>query len=181
MADRPILEDVVRRAYDAHVRYWEAVGRATTDYVQTAIKIWADAPISWTPGVRATSPMGSAASPTASLEGHTAPKTVVAALLLEGIAGTQARAVVMVSNDLDRDAEAPIVISALRGPDGRFAPLEVRTVPERVKLAAAAKVPVTVSADITDDLVEGSDYHGEINVPGLSPVGVPLVVRRRAK
>ncbi len=71
-------------------------------------------------------------------------------------------------------------VSALRGPDGRFAALDIRTSPESVKLAAGERAPVTLIADISDALVAGADYHGEINVPGLSSRGIPLIVRRRA-
>jgi hypothetical protein len=167
MADRPLMEDVVKRAFDANMRYWETVGRATTEYVQAVTKIWADVPITWTPGV----------SPKRASNGvqATAP-----ALLLEAIAGAQARATIMVSNDLDREAEAQISVSSLRGPDGAFIAMDIRTMPETVKLAAGARVPVTLTADITDAITQGVDYHGEINVPGLSPRGVPLVLRRRA-
>ena len=191
MADRPLLEDVVRRAFDANVRYWETVGRATTEYVQAVTKLWAEAPLTWTPGAgsaAASASRGSAAStagtatsaaPPAAGNGSSAAPGGGPALLLEAVAGAQARAVVMISNDLERDAEAQISVSSLRGPDGRFVALEIRTMPERVTLAAGARVPVTLIADITDALVEGADYHGEINVPGLSPRGVPLVLRRR--
>jgi hypothetical protein len=170
MADRPLMQDVMKRAFDANLRYWETVGRATTEYVQAVTKIWADAPITWTPGV----------SSRAAVNGTPAATTAAPALLLEGFAGAQARATIMVSNDLDREAEAQISVSSLRGPDGRFVAMEIRTIPETVKLAAGARVPVTLAADITDALAEGVDYHGEINVPGLSPRGVPLVLRRRA-
>ncbi|HSQ31502.1 MAG TPA: hypothetical protein VLN49_16715 [Gemmatimonadaceae bacterium] len=168
MADRPLFEDIVRRAFDANTRYWESVSRAATDYVQTVTKIWADAPIAWTPGVRAPSSRATAADATSG-----------PALLLEGAAGSHARAVVMISNDLDREAEASVHVSALRGPDGRFAALEIRTSPDSVKLAAGERAPVTLIADISDALVAGADYHGEINVPGLSSRGIPLIVRRR--
>jgi hypothetical protein len=184
MAERPLMEDLVKRAFDANLRYWDAVGRATTDYVQAVSKIWSDAPITWTPGVnsRTTNNAGAASasntasvsSPAASASSNNGPS-----LLLEGLAGTQARAVVMISNDLDRDAEAVVTVSSLRGPDGRFVALEIRATPESVKLAAGARVPVTLVADITDTLAAGADYHGEINVPGLSARGVPVVLRRR--
>jgi len=169
------MEDVVKRAFDANMRYWETVGRAATEYVQAVTKIWADVPITWTPGA---SPKAAANGvPAAAAAG--AASTAAPALLLEGFAGAQARATIMVSNDLDREAEAQISVSSLRGPDGRFIAMEIRTIPETVKLAAGARVPVTLAADITDALAAGADYHGEINVPGLSPRGVPLVLRRR--
>ena len=194
MAEKTPLEEMVRKAFDMNLRYWETVGRATTDYVEAAARLWADAPISWTPGVRdrEASRGGSAASggsawstssaaPASSSKGASwasaeAPSTPV--LLLEGRAGTEARAMVMISNDLDREAEAAVVASPLRGPDGRFVAADLRTEPTAVKLAPGARTSVTLVVGVTDAMEVGADYRGEINVPGLSPRGVPVVVRR---
>jgi hypothetical protein len=193
MAEKTPLEEMVRKAFDMNLRYWETVGRATTDYVEAAAKLWADAPISWTPGVRdrgssrggsassggsawSTSSAAPASSSKASWESAEAPATPV--LLLEGRAGTEARAMVMISNDLDREAEAAVVASPLRGPDGRFLAADLRTEPTAVKLAPGARTSVTLVVGVTDAMEVGADYRGEINVPGLSPRGVPVVVRR---
>jgi hypothetical protein len=173
MAERTPIEDVMRRAFDANLRYWESVGRAATTYVETVTKIWQDAPMSWKPGAMAWTPSRSPSvtPPTA----HDC-----AALVLENVAGAQARTVLMISNDLAREAEASVLISPLRGPDGRFVSVDVAAMPETLTLAAGARVPVTLTAAITDALHEGVDYHGEVTVPGLSVTGVPIVVRRRA-
>lgn len=172
MADRTPVEDVMRRAFDANLRYWETIGRAATDYVQTVSKIWSDAPISWKPA----SMTWNSTRPSAAAHPDAA---VAAALVLEGVSGSQVRTVVMISNDLAREAEAAVEISTLRGPDGRFASIEVTASPETLTLAAGARAPVTLSAEITDALQLETDYHGEVTVPGLSERGVPIVVRRR--
>jgi hypothetical protein len=173
MADRTPMEDVMRRAFDANVRYWETVGRAATDYVQTVTRIWSDAPVSWkTPSMSWTAPRAETV--------RTADPVVAPALVLEGVAGTEVRAVLMISNDLTREAAASVQVSTLRGPDGRFASVEVRAAPESLTLAAGARVPVTLLAEITEALHVDTDYHGEVTVPGLSARGVPIVVRRRA-
>jgi hypothetical protein len=117
-----------------------------------------------------------ASSSKAAWESAEAPATPV--LLLEGRAGTEARAMVMISNDLDREAEAAVVASPLRGPDGRFLAADLRTEPTAVKLAPGARTSVTLVVGVTDAMEVGADYRGEINVPGLSPRGVPVVVRR---
>ena len=193
MAEKTPLEEMVRKAFDMNLRYWETVGRATTDYVEAAAKLWADAPISWTPGVRdkgasrggsassggsawSTSSAAPASSSKSSWESAEAAATPV--LLLEGRAGTEARAMVMISNDLDREAEAAVVASPLRGPDGRFVAADLRTEPTAVKLAPGASTSVTLVVGVTDAMEVGADYRGEINVPGLSTRGVPVVVRR---
>jgi hypothetical protein len=169
VAERTPFEDAMRRAYDANMRYWETVGRATTDYVQTVTKLWAEAPLTWTPGGKST------ARPGAGDWGDPhAP-----ALLLEGGAGSEARAVVMLSNDLGREVEAAVVASALVGPSGETVGLRLRTDPDVVRLAPGSRVPVTLMIDVTDILSPGVDYRCEVNVPGLSPRGVPVIVRRR--
>lgn len=171
--DRTPLEDVLKRAFDANLRYWETVNRAASEYVQAMTRVWKDAPVSWTPGTsRAT--RSEPASPAAAAEPRFTP-----ALLLEGPAGEEARAVVMVRNDLDREAEAPVVPSALTGPDGAAVELEVRAEPARVRVKPGEQVAVSLAVEMTDDLDEGVGYRGEVNVPGLSERGVPLVVRRR--
>ncbi len=174
------MEDVMRRAFDANLRYWETVGRATTDYVQTVSKLWADAPISWKPATMTWNPATWAGQRTAHAD-HRHDAAVAPALVLEGVAGAQVRTVLMISNDLTCDADATVEISTLRGPDGRFASVEVRAMPESLTLVAGARAPVTLVADITDALHVDTDYHGEVTVPGLSTKGVPIVVRRRAK
>ena len=179
MADRTPMEDVLRRAFDANVRYWETVGRATTDYVQSVSKLWADSPISWKPASMSWNPaVWTEKRPTNADHHHDS--AVAPALVLEGAAGSQARTVLIISNDLACDTDASVEVSRLRGPDGRFASVEVRALPESLTLVAGARAPVTLVAEITDALHVDTDYHGEVTVPGLSAKGVPIVVRRRA-
>lgn len=170
MAERTPFEDVVRKAYDANVRYWETVGRATSDYVQAVSRLWAEAPLTWTPGVKA--------PPTPNEPPAPADSQVPAALVLEGRAGAEARAVVMLTNEIGRDVEAVVAASVIVGPDGEPMGLRIRTDPEVVKLAPGSRVPVTLMIDLTDTLTPGAEYRGEVNVPGLSPRGLPVVVRR---
>ncbi len=174
MAERTPLEDVVKRAFDANLRYWETVGRATTDYVQSLTRIWADAPFAWMPGA------WSKAEPRRRTEGTAGiGESPEPALLLEAAAGDEARAVVMVSNDLDREVEAPVVPSAFTGPDGEGVDVTLKAEPKTVKVPAGGRVPVTLMASISTTMVEGTSYRGEVDVPGLSQRGVPVVIRRR--
>jgi len=166
LAEKTPLEEIARRAYDANLRYWEAVGRATSEYVQAVSRLWADAPLAWAPQQR---------GPTATAEPSSYPPP---ALLLEGAAGSEARSVVMLTNDLTREVEAGVVASSLTGPGGETAPVRVHAEPEVVKLAPGSRTPVTLSVQLTDALAPGVDYRGEVNVPGLSPRGVAVIVRR---
>jgi hypothetical protein len=61
MAERTAFEDVVQRAFDANVRYWESVGRATTDYVQAVWTLWTEFPAAVAPS-RARAPMNDPAT-----------------------------------------------------------------------------------------------------------------------
>jgi hypothetical protein len=170
VADRTPYEDVLRRAYDANVRYWETVGRATTDYLQAVSRLWTDASLRWQPeGIR---------TAWSRAEREWADGGEPAALVLEGAPGTEARAAVMLSNDLGRDVEASVVASVLVGPGGESTGLKLRTDPQVVRISPGSRVPVTLIVGITDELSAGIDYRGEVNVPGLSTRGVPVIVRR---
>lgn len=168
MAERTPFEDTVRRTFDANVRYWESVSRAATDYMESVSRIMTDAPMSWKPGTMSWSWPRS--EPT---------KRTAATLVLEGSVGAEARTMLMISNDLTRDAEASVVILPLRGPDGALASVSVQVEPKTLSLAAGARAPVTLSVRITDELTPGADYTSEVSVPGLAAAGVPIVVRRR--
>lgn len=169
MAEKTPFEEVIRKAYDANARYWETVGRATSDYMQAVSKLWAEAPLTWTPGVRTPSQQPSEWGD---------PHAPAAALVLEGRAGGEARAVVMLTNELGTEVEAAVVASALTGPTGEAVPLKIRTDPEVVKIAPGSKVPVTLMIELSEKLAPGTEYRGEVNVPRLSPRGLPVVVRR---
>lgn len=170
MPERTPMEDAVKRAFDANVRYWETMGRATSDYVQAVTKLWAEAPLTWMPGWQ----KPQATSPAASPAGAT---PTVPAILLEARAGEEARAMLMISNDLARHVDADVVAAPLAGPEGN-ARVKVRTQPSRVSLAAGAQEAVTLMVNITEALQPGVDYRAEINVPGLAAQGVPVIVRR---
>lgn len=172
MAEPTPLEQVVKRVFDANLRYWETLGRATSEYVQTLARAWSDAPFTWSLG-----PMRERHATPA--ESPSAPPRFAPALLLEGPAGTEARAVIVVRNDLSRQAEAPVVCTGFTGPDGEPAELELRAEPSTVTVPAGGQVPVTLAVSVTADMPEGGAYRGEIDVPGLSECGVPVVVRRR--
>ncbi|MQA89739.1 MAG: hypothetical protein GEU90_05825 [Gemmatimonas sp.] len=165
MADRTPWEDVVRRAYDANFRYWEAVGQATSDYAKTVSRLWTELPISWTPGRREPSESSAPTSP---------------AVVLEGVAGSEAAAAVMLTNDLGREVEAAVVATPLVGPAGESAGVALRTEPEVVRLSPGGRTPVTVRVDLSEKLAPATDYRAEVNVPGLSHRGVPVIVRRLA-
>lgn len=172
MAERTPLEEMVKRVLDANLQYWETVSRATSEYVRTMARAWGAAPFTWSLGPTSegrTSAPGSPAS-----EPRFTP-----ALLLEGPAGTEARAVIVVRNDLNRPVEAPVVFGDFTGPDGEPAEPELRADPPSVTVPAGGQIPVTLAVAVTADMPEGGAYRGEVDVPGLSEHGVPVVVRRR--
>lgn len=170
MPERTPMEDAVKRAFDANVRYWETMGRATSDYMQAVTKLWAEAPLTWMPGTQRPQATSAGTSPAG------APPTVPA-ILLEARVGEEARAMLMISNDLTRHVDADVVASPLTGPSGDVR-VKVRTHPSRVSLAGGAHEAVTLMVNITETLQPGVDYRAEVNVPGLAAQGVPVIVRR---
>ncbi|HZD06337.1 MAG TPA: hypothetical protein VE173_15610, partial [Longimicrobiales bacterium] len=166
--------EVVKRVFDANLQYWETLNRATSEYVQTLARAWSEAPFTWSLGPRGE-------RPTPAPEPPASRPRFAPALLLEGPAGAEARAVIVVRNDLSRQAEAPVVSGAFTGPGGEPVELDLRADPATVTVPPGEQVPVTLAVAITADMPEGGAYRGEVDVPGLSERGVPVVVRRRER
>jgi len=154
----------LRRAAEANMRYYSALGQATADYVKAVVDIWQGL----------ARPDGAVAS--------TAPSTpspsIGPALVLEAAAGASARAAFVVANKLARPVTAPVVTSTFADPSGATVQPTLRIEPGRVALGPGDRAIVQVMAAITDDLVTGVAYRGRLSVPGLSDDSVAVVIRR---
>lgn len=165
------IADGFKRAVDAQMRYYQALGNVTTEYLKTLMSIWTDAPLPINLGpFRPTASTAPAATPAAA---------ATPALVLEAEQGQQAHGAFMVENKLSRAVSAPVVTSAFIGPDGRELRPTMRVEPGIVSLEPGAKALVQIIATISEDLAAGAAYQGEVSVPGLSNTRVPLVLRRR--
>ena len=161
-----------RRVLQANLRYYEAVGRLSIDYVRAVAgavgSLGAGLPASAAAATRRAAPP--VPSPPA---GPSAP-----ALVLEAEAGKRAEGAFIVENLLDEGMSSPVVASAFASEEGRELRPRLAFEPEVVVLDAGEQVLVRVVATIDEALETGVGYRGEVTVPGLVSRGLSIVVRR---
>jgi hypothetical protein len=166
--------EVWRRVLQANLRYYEAVGRLSVDYVRAVAgavgSLGAGIPAAAAAATRQAAP--SAPSPGA---GTDAP-----ALVLEAEAGESAEGAFVVENLLREGMSSPVVASAFASAEGHELRPTLAFEPEVVVLAAGEQVLVRVVASIDEALETGVGYRGEVTVPGLVSSGLSIVVRRLA-
>ncbi|MBV8200760.1 MAG: hypothetical protein JOZ15_09065 [Acidobacteria bacterium] len=186
MAPEPQLAATWQRAIEANVRYYQALGEVTTQYLRSLAGLWGDwrLPVdlgAWrlspTPAAATAPP---AAAPPAAASPAAAPAAAVPALVLEAEAGAQARGVFLVSNRLARRVSAPVMTSAFRDPSGREVRPALRVEPDLVTLEPGGQMLLEVVADVDQELDLDVAYRGAVSIPGLSDEQVPVVLRRRA-
>jgi len=176
MADAPPASDLLRRALDANLQYYAAIGRLTVDYLEALgtiarnVEVPARLP---TPAVT----FGQSAPPPA--PPPPAPPTP-AVMVLEAEAGGTAIGVFLVENLLGEKVSAPVSASALTGPDGREVAVPLAFDPEVVVLEPGEQILVRVTAALDGELEPDVSYRAELAVPGVIGTKVPIVVRRRA-
>lgn len=180
--------DLLRRAVEANLQYYLAVGKHTVDYLKALGALAEDAGIlgrSSAPALTTAAP-GSPARPLGSPPdppgpAPPAPRAAAprpAALVLEAAPGGTATGLFMVENALAERVSAPITASPFRAEDGReVAPVLVFE-PEIVTLSPGEQMLVRVSATIDEALEPQVGYRGELSVPGIAGTRVPLVLRR---
>jgi hypothetical protein len=173
MADKLPLEDTLRRAVDANVRYYEAIGRVTQDYWKAIFGIWRELPLRFGPAHTAqATPAAAPPNPAATV---TAPT-----LVLEAEAGGEAQGVFLIENKLSRVVSTAVVVSAFSNPSGRAVQPTLRVEPGVITLPPGGRTLVQIYATIDDALEADVPYRGEVNVPGLAESGIPVLLRRRA-
>lgn len=178
MADDFRLDETLRRAMDANLRYYQALGRITADYLEALTSIWSSAlpldlgtlrvPLGGKRGKAATAQ----AAPTR--EPDTTP-----ALVLEADAGQEARGIFMVDNSLGRPVSTTVTVTAFRSETGAEATPALRIEPAVVALEPGTSGLVQLIATVPETLEPGVSYRAEVDVPGLSVRGIPVVLRRR--
>lgn len=174
MAEGPPLTDLVQRAIEANVRYYDALGRITRDYWQAVFAMVRDAP-SLVNQLRKSATEGSP-SPSA----RDTPTTSTASLVLEGTPGAEPSAVFMVNNHLRKTVAAPVMISPFVNASGRVIRPPIRLAPAVVTLEPGGHALVQVSVIITDELEPEVAYRGDVSVPALSDHRIPVLIRRHA-
>lgn len=165
------VAEIWRRAMDANVRYYRAVGELTIDHVRALTAAAGDL-------------LRAPATPRRPLElprAESKPEEArpQAAMVLESDAGVAAIGAFVVANGLNRRVSAPIVASPLVSDEGREARPALAFEPEVVLLEPGEQVLVRIAAAVDESLEPGVGYHGELTVPDLPGTRVPIVLRRR--
>jgi len=174
VAERSEVEELWRRAVDANVRYVEAVGRVTREYVRALAAVTRNLSAPIRTGSGAPEPPRPGQEPLAA-------RTTPPALVLEGKAGATALGVFLVENHLERAISTPVAASGFVSDDGREVVPPLTFDPELVILDPGEQLLVQVSTTIGEDLEPDVGYRGELTVPGLTGTSVPIVLRRRGK
>ena len=164
-----MAEDVLRRALEANLQYYAALGRLTVDYLEALGSIARQVEVP-------TRTLTFRQTPSAPVPAPAPPAVTV----LEAEAGGTAIGVFLVENLLTEKVSAPVSASALAAPDGREVAVPLAFDPEVVVLEPGEQILVRVAARVDDGLEADVSYRAEVAVPGVIGTRVPIVVRRRA-
>ena len=167
-----MAEDVLRRALEANLQYYAALGRLTVDYLEALGSIARQVEVP----ARTLTFRQSPSAPPAAASAPAPPAVTV----LEAEAGGTAIGVFLVENLLTEKVSAPVSASALAAPDGREVAVPLAFDPEVVVLEPGEQILVRVAARVDDGLEADVSYRAEVAVPGVIVTRVPIVVRRRA-
>jgi hypothetical protein len=177
MVEKSSLEEPLRRAMEANLRYYEALGGITQDYVKALLGVFRDMPIRIGKGSGTTA---ATAKPAAKPANATVSASA-ATLVLEAAAGSEAQGVFLVENKLSRTVSTAVMMSEFADPSGRAVRPVLRVVPNVVTLEPGGRTLVQIIAEVSGDLETDVPYRGEVSVPGLSDHGIPVMLRRRVE
>ena len=161
-------EDIWRRALDANLRFYGALGQLTANYFKDLFS-----------SVLGGAQTSQAARPAAAAPEPPKPQKRTAVMVLEEAAGKTAVGVFLVENNLGREVAERPVSSAFVDSAGRKVQPALRFDPEVVTLAPGEQLLVRVMAAIDDTLEPEVRYQGELTIPGLTSTAIPIVLRRR--
>jgi hypothetical protein len=171
MTESDQMAEVWRRAIDANMRYYRAVGELAIGHVRavTAVvgELWR-VPAAPAPPTRPRE-----------VEPERTQMIGQAAMVLESEAGLAAIGAFVVANGLDRKVSAPIVASPFVSTEGQEVRPELAFEPEVVLLEPGEQVLVRIAAAVDASLEPGVGYRGELTVPDLPGTRIPIVLRRR--
>jgi hypothetical protein len=177
MADKSSFEEPFRRAMDANLKYYEALGKVTQEYFRALFGVFKDVPIRLPIGT--TGSTGSSHASAQPKPANASASTSAATLVLEAEAGTEANGVFLVENKLARTVSTAVMTSEFADPSGRAIRPTLRVVPNVVTLEPGGRSLVQIFAAVSDDLESDVPYRGEVSVPGLSDHGIPVMLRRK--
>jgi hypothetical protein len=150
MADKSSFEEPFRRAMDANLKYYEALGKVTQEYFRALFGVFRDIPIRLPIGT--TGSTGSSHASAQPKPANASASTSAATLVLEAEAGTEANGVFLVENKLARTVSTAVMTSEFADPSGRAIRPTLRVVPNVVTLEPGGRSLVQIFAAVSDDL-----------------------------
>jgi len=174
MSEPMPLTEVWRRALEANIRYYTALGQLAASLARSVFSAVAE----FRPeiGVRGAPARPNGGVPVLAPAAPRAPST--ATMVLEGETGSRATGFFLVENRLPQEVSARVEVSPLVDPAGHLIRSALRFEPGIITLAAGEQVLVRVTAEMSRALAAGIRYTGEISVPGMVGARIPIVVRR---
>jgi hypothetical protein len=168
MAEPLRLDETISRLFEANLRWYEALGRVSADYVRAVSRILTDT------AMARTSAAPSVSAPARPVQ----PAAQAATLVLEAENGQLAKGMFMVENRLGRQVSASVVTSAFTDPEQRQVWPTIRVQPGNMTLDPGGRALVQITALVNEALGENIRYAGHISVPGLSDTPIPVALRR---
>jgi hypothetical protein len=168
--------DLLRRALDANLQYYAALGRLTVDYLEALGSIARNVEVPAQLANR-TVTFRQAPPPAPPPPAPTAPPPAV--MVLEAETGGAAIGVFLVENLLGEKVSAPVSGSTFAAPDGREVTPQLAFDPEVVVLEPGEQMLVRVTTQVQEELEPDVTYRGELAVPGVIGTKIPIVLRRR--
>jgi hypothetical protein len=155
---------ITRSVIVATLRYYQRMGAVAIDLARATVPAY----------LRSTGPDGGAVKSSA-----TPARSGGATVLIEAEAGKRGIGVLQVESHATSSVSTAVRVTALVAPSGETAEVLVEFEPSVLTLEPGHQALVQVSVAVNETLRPGVRYAGFVQLPGLSDLGVPIVVRRR--
>lgn len=180
------LEEVLRRLIDANLKYYQGLGQLVTDYVGALSRVSQDLGsvlVARSAAGRASGLPGAGGPPARAAAGEQ-PQSLpvqsgVPALVLEGPANALVQGMFRVDNGLPREVAAPVAATPFMDESGAEVHFDLASEPKVVALKAGESALVRLGVTIPEAIPDGATCRGEVTVPGLSHMAIPVVIRRQ--
>jgi hypothetical protein len=162
-----LLGDMVRKAIDLNVRYYNSIGRLTLDY--------------WKEVFAAVASTTNSAAAAGNSSARPAAPAKPAVMVIEAEIGSIGIGVFMVENHLGTEVDSAVVASAFKDPQAMEIHPSFTFDPPRVVLKPGEQILVRVTTPFGPDLEPDVRYNGEFVVPDLKGTRIPVVLRSRKR
>jgi hypothetical protein len=148
----------------AALRYYQRMGAVAIDLARATVPAY----------LRSTAPDGGAVMSSVTRIGSGG-----ATVLIEAEAGKHGIGVFQIESHATTSVSTAVRVTPLVAPGGETAEVSVKFEPSVLTLEPGHHALVQVSVAVNETLRPGVRYAGFVQLPGLSDLGVPIVVRRR--